>query len=279
MKKVVIANNLYGPVNQVYSSVHDYKGLTLIIVLLVQAIYIYYDFSGYTDIVLGSAKLFNINIAENFNRPFLSKSVSEFWRRWHMSLSSWCNDFIYNPFIVKYRRYGNAAVISGIFLTFFVVGIWHGANWKFVALGLLQGIAIVYEFNTKRWRLAFASRFSKGVVNAISRLLVFLFVCITMVFFFSNSISDAWYFFTHLFYGIQISSKAFVFITDKPLFILSLCCFLLLYYLEILKENGKDLMVVFLKQHYLIQWAGYLICICLIYFFNNGLGSFYYMRF
>lgn len=279
MKKVVIANNLYGPVNQVYNSVHDYSGISLITVLLVQTIYIYYDFSGYADMAIGTAKLFNINLAENFNRPYLSKSVSEFWRRWHMSLSSWCNDFIYNPFIVKYRRYGNVAVVVGIFLTFFVVGIWHGTNWKYVALGLLQGIAIVYEFYTKRWRLKFASRFSKGIVNTFSRLLVFLFVCITMVFFFSKSISDAWYFITHLLNGIQLGPNVFDFIMNKPMFSIALLCFLVLMYVELLKENGKDLLAVFLKQHYLFQWVGYLVCILVIYLFNNGLGSFYYMRF
>ncbi len=193
-KKFVIANNLYEPVTKVYGNVHNYAGVSLIVVLLVQLIYIYFDFSGYTDMALGSAKIFGINLIDNFNRPFLARNISDFWRRWHISLSSWCNDFIYNPFIVKYRRFGNAAVIPGIFITFFIVGIWHGANLTFVILGILQGIAIVYEFYSKRSRLRVASKLPKNIVNGLSRIIVFLFMSLSMIFFFSNSVADAWYF-------------------------------------------------------------------------------------
>src|ERR1039458_8765002 len=111
-KKIVIANNLFGPVSLVYGHVQNYSGVSFIIVFLVQTIYIYFDFSGYTDMALGSAKIFGFTLMNNFNRPFLAKNFSEFWRRWHISLSSWCNDFIYNPFIVKFRRFGNTAVVD-----------------------------------------------------------------------------------------------------------------------------------------------------------------------
>jgi D-alanyl-lipoteichoic acid acyltransferase DltB (MBOAT superfamily) len=119
-KKVAIADTIYHSVSKVYQDIHQFSGLQLFTILIVETIYIYCDFSGYTDMALGSAKIFGINLIDNFNRPFLSKNVSEFWRRWHISLSSWCNDFIYNPFIVKFRRFGNVAVTGGIFLTFFI---------------------------------------------------------------------------------------------------------------------------------------------------------------
>lgn len=278
-KKIVIANNLYEPVSQVYNGVHNYTGISLIIVLLVQTIYIYFDFSGYTDMALGSAKIFGINLIDNFNRPFLARSISEFWRRWHISLSSWCNDFIYNPFIVKYRRFGNLAVITGIFLTFFIVGIWHGANWTFVVLGVLQGIAIVYEFYTKRFRLKVAARFPKSIVNTLSRLMVFLFMSVSMVFFFSNSVADAWYFISHLFAGIRFDLKALSFINSRPEFLFALFCFVMLFIIEILNEKDKDLLSLYLKQPIWIRWTGYLTCLMLIYLFRSDIGTFYYMRF
>jgi D-alanyl-lipoteichoic acid acyltransferase DltB (MBOAT superfamily) len=278
-KKIVIADSLYGPVSQVYSDVHQYTGIPLVIVLIVQTIYIYCDFSGYTDMALGVAKIFGINLVDNFNRPFLARNVSEFWRRWHISLSSWCNDFIYNPFIVKYRRFGNQAVITGIFLTFFIVGIWHGANLTFVILGILQGVAIVYEFRTKRTRLKIASRFPKKVVNTLSRIIVFLFMAFSMVFFFSNSVGDAWYLISHLFSGIQFDLKEIVFIDNKPAFLFALFCFLILFIIEILNEKGRNLLSLYLQQPAWIRGAGYLTCGLLIYLFYSGFEPFYYMRF
>jgi len=278
-KKVVIADNLFGAVSKIYGDVHSFTGISLIILMIIQIIYIYCDFSGYTDMALGLSKLFGIDLIDNFNRPLLSKNISEFWRRWHISLSSWCNDFIYNPFIVKFRRFGNNAVITGIFLTFFIVGIWHGANLTFIILGLLQGIAIVYEFYTKRARLKYASRFSKRTVNRISRLIVFSFVTFSMIFFFANSVGDAFYIISHLFSNIQFNSSEFNFIENKPQFLIALVCFLILFIIEIKNEKGRNLLVHYVKQPFGIRILGYVICIILIYFFHSEFEPFYYMRF
>ena len=278
-KKVVIADILYLPVSKVYSSLHAFSGISLLIVLIVQTIYIYCDFSGYTDMALGISKMFGINLIDNFNRPFLAKNISDFWRRWHISLSSWCNDFIYNPFIVKFRRFGNTAVILGIFLTFFIVGIWHGDKLTFVILGILQGIAIVYEFYTKRKRLKIASNFKKATVNTFSRILVFLYMAFSMVFFFSNSIGDAWYFLSHLFSKIQVNSKAMDFITEKPQFLFALLCFIILFIVEIYNEKGKILLNVFLNLPQWIKGISYLAMMLLIWAFSSHFYPFYYMRF
>jgi len=278
-KKVVIADTLSVSVSKVYGNVHQFSGLQLFTVLIVSTIYIYCDFSGYTDMALGSAKLFGINLIDNFNRPFLSKNVSEFWRRWHISLSSWCNDFIYNPFIVKFRRFGNVAVTTGIFLTFFIVGIWHGANLTFVILGLLQAIAIVYEFYTKRYRLKFASRFSKSSVNTASRIIVFFYMAFSMVFFFSNTIYDAGYFISHIFLNIHLGSEQFNFISNQPQFFFALFCFLFIFIIEIFNEKGKKILPLFLKQPVWLRWIAYFTCVVLIYVFYSGIQTFYYMRF
>ncbi len=276
---MVIADNLHDPCFQVYKNVHAYTGLPFLIVLLFQTIYIYADFSGYTDMALGSAKLFGINLMDNFNRPFLARSVSEYWKRWHISLSSWCNDFIYNPFIVKYRRFGNGAAIPGLFLTFFIVGIWHGANMTFVVLGLLQGIAIVYEYYTKRFRVRLASKFKKNTVETLGRLLVFLFMSVSMVFFFSNSTADAWYFITHLFEGIRFDWGALAFIDAKKSFAFALFFFAIIFACEIFAEKGKDLLSVYLKQPGWVRWTGYLTCLLAIYLSGSKAIPFYYMRF
>jgi len=278
-KKVVIGNNLAGPVTMVYSDVHQYTGVPLLVVMVIQTIHLYCDFSGYTDMALGSAKIFGINLVDNFNRPFFAKNVGEFWRRWHISLSSWCNDFIFSPFIVKYRKMGNTAAIIGIFLSFFVIGIWHGANWTFVVLGILQGIAISYEFYTKRKRLQIAAKLPQKFVVIASRLITFSFFCLTLIFFNAHSIQDAWYYISHLFVDLSFHLKGYDFIYNKTKFIFGMATFFMLFIIEIYQEKGVDVLGYFLKKPGYIRWAGYYFLIVLIFYFSGGEETFVYLQF
>lgn len=278
-KKVVIGNNLVAPVTMVYNDVHNYTGVPLLVVMFIQTLHLYCDFSGYTDMALGSAKILGINLIDNFNRPFLARNVGEFWRRWHISLSSWCNDFIFSPFIVKYRKWGNKAAIVGIFLTFFVIGIWHGANWTFVVVGLLQGAVISYEFYTKRWRLQLASKLPQGLVTAVSRLLTFLFFCLTLVFFNSHSIHDAWYYITHMFTGIKFQLEGYDFIYEKDKFIVGMVFFMMLFVFEVLQEYGKDLNGYFLSRPLYLRWIVYYLMIAIIFYYAGGNETFVYLQF
>jgi D-alanyl-lipoteichoic acid acyltransferase DltB (MBOAT superfamily) len=279
-KKVVIANNLSGPVFMVYDNLHDYSGFSLIVVLFLQTIFLYADFSGYTDMALGSAKILGIDIIDNFNRPFLSKSITEFWRRWHISLSSWCNDFIFTPFIVKYRKMGNKAAIIGVFLTFFVIGIWHGAKWTYVVLGLLQGIAISYEFYTKRKRKQISARLPKRMVNFISIVLTFTFFSFSLVFFNSESIKEAWYFIANIFSTHGLASLELnMMIPDRVGFLIGVGGFLIVFIVEVIVEGGLDLLALFLKQPRYLRWIGYYIMVFLVYAFSTSKEAFVYLQF
>lgn len=278
-KKMVIADNLQSPVDLVYSNIHEYSGLPLISVFFIQLIYIYCNFSGYTDIALGSAKLLGIDIIDNFNRPFLAKSITEFWKRWHISLSSWCNEFIYLPFIIKYRRFGNTVSVLGIFITFVIIGIWHGANWTFVVLGLLQALAISYEFFTKRNRLKLATFAPAWLVNTISRILVYIFMSFSMIFFFSNSISDSGYFISHVFENIELKFPLNFSSLNKLNFTFGLFSFFILLGIELVNEIGYNLEPFFLKQSRWIRWSTYYFIIILIFLFNSEVSGFVYERF
>lgn len=278
-KKFAIAYVLYFPVHLIYSDITAYTGVQLILVFFVQTVYIYMDFSGYTDMALGTAKIFGINLTNNFNRPFLARNISEFWRRWHISLSSWCTDFIYNPFIVKYRRYENFAVVAGVFLTFFTIGIWHAANWTFIVLGLLQAIAIVYEFYTKKARLKIASGYSKSLVNALSRILVFIFMSLSMVFFFAPTISDAWFMISHLFSFKETAEASQTIISQKLPFFIALGSFVLIFAAEMLNEKGKNIPALFLKQPIWLQALCYGVLVLAIYLSDSTFIPFEYMRF
>lgn len=278
-KKVVIANNLAGPVMLVYNDVENYTGLPLLVTMFLQTIHIYFDFSGYTDMALGSAKIFGINIVDNFNRPFFARNVGELWRRWHISLSSWCNDFIFTPFIIKYRKLGNKAAILGIFITFFVIGIWHGANWTYVVLGLLQGVAISYEFYTKKTRLKIANKLPSKFIVAFSRIITFVFFSFSLIFFNAHSIQDAWYFVSHLFDDIEFKLKGYDFIYNKVPFVIAFTTFLIILLLEYLQENRKATLNIFLTKPIWIRWTGYYFLIILVYYFSGNQDTFIYLQF
>ncbi|MBN2775081.1 MAG: MBOAT family protein [Prolixibacteraceae bacterium] len=278
-KKFVIANNLFFIVNQVYSDVYSFSGFEIMLVFLIQLIYIYYDFSGYTDIALGSAKILGINIIDNFKRPLLAKSVTDFWKRWHISLSSWCNDFIFIPFIVKFRKLGNSAAFIGTFVTFFIIGIWHGAKLTFIILGVLQGLALIYEFSTKRIRFKTASKLPVKLNNTLSRIFVYLFISFSIIFFYSNSVNDAGYFITNLFKGFGNFSESLNLTGNLPLFFVAIGSFIVHLIFELNIEKGNDLRSKFLKQPLLIRFAGFTVIVLLIIFLGNRDMNFYYARF
>ncbi len=137
-KKVVIADNLARHINHIYANYSDLGGHDLTIGTFFFAIQIYCDFSGYSDIAIGTGRLFGFRLMRNFAFPYFSRDIAEFWRRWHISLSSWFRDYVYIP--LGGSRGGKPRRISNIIVTFTVSGLWHGANWTFVVWGLLNGL-------------------------------------------------------------------------------------------------------------------------------------------
>ncbi|MBL9202218.1 MAG: MBOAT family protein [Opitutaceae bacterium] len=140
-KKVVIADRLALYVNDVYGAPQNFNGLQLSLATFFFAYQIYCDFSGYSDIAVGSARVLGFRLMENFNTPYYSRSISEFWRRWHISLSSWFRDYLYDPLVEKFRS--SAGWAFAILITFGVSGLWHGAAWTYVVWGLLNGVYLL----------------------------------------------------------------------------------------------------------------------------------------
>ncbi len=135
-KKVVIADSLAGIVDEIFTNYHDKSGVALIIGAIAFSFQIYGDFSGYSDIALGTAKLFGIELLTNFRYPYFSRDLSEFWRRWHISLSSWFRDYLYIP--LGGSKEGKLKAVRNIFIIFLVSGFWHGASWNFIAWGFIN---------------------------------------------------------------------------------------------------------------------------------------------
>ncbi len=190
-KKIVVADRLALILNTVHSDVSEFSGYYILITLIIQPFHLYCDFSGYTDIALGIGRTFGFQLTDNFNRPFFSKTVSEFWRRWHISLSHWCNEFIYKRLSFKMRRWGIWASAYAVFVTFIVIGIWHGPNWKYLVLGILQGVAINYEYFTKKIRYRLSKKINPGIEKYGSYLITYFFMCISLTFFYANNVKDA----------------------------------------------------------------------------------------
>ena len=205
-KKIVIADRLTLIVNPIYNSPHDYSGPVLVLATFFFAYQIYCDFSGYTDIARGTAEVLDFRLMENFRAPYLATSIQDFWRRWHISLSTWFRDYVYISLggnrVVKWRWYYNLIV------TFFLSGLWHGANWTYVVWGLLHGFYMVIGTITKGIRLRFIqliglARYPKPH-RVFQIIITFSLVCFGWIFFRAKNISDAYYIATHLFTGWEL---------------------------------------------------------------------------
>jgi D-alanyl-lipoteichoic acid acyltransferase DltB (MBOAT superfamily) len=274
-KKVVIADTLGKFVDPVYNSPADYAGPSYFIATVFFAYQIYCDFSGYTDIARGSAQVLGIELMENFNRPYYSKSIREFWRRWHISLSTWFRDYLYIP--IGGSRVTLPRHCFNLLIVFLLCGLWHGANWTFIIWGLLHGTYLVIGLLTRNARARFTGRI--GLDNApflkklIQVAITFGLTCFGWIFFRANSLTDAWFIVTHLFSGWQLlttqSAAQLVFIVGKPsLFIL---CILLLIVLESvhLLERRVDWRTVLKLKPVWFRWAVYYSLVLSIMFLGN----------
>jgi alginate O-acetyltransferase complex protein AlgI len=192
-KKVVIADRLAVVTDPVFNAPHSYSGLAIVIGTVFFAFQIFCDFSGYSNIALGAARVMGFRLMTNFNRPYSARSISEFWRRWHISLSTWFNDYVFTPLTISWRNYGLLAIGCAAILTFLTSGLWHGANWTFIVWGGLHGLAIAYEVLTKKWRKKLFKKLPVKLGETISRGLTFTYVCFCYVFFRANTLHDAVY--------------------------------------------------------------------------------------
>jgi D-alanyl-lipoteichoic acid acyltransferase DltB (MBOAT superfamily) len=205
-KKVVIADNLAAYVDVVYAAPADYSGAALVTATVFFAFQIYCDFSGYTDIARGVARTLGFELIRNFDDPYRATSPVDFWRRWHMSLSQWFQDYLYYPLALKFlRRGGWLDKYKAHIVSMALIGLWHGANWTFLVFGLYWGIAIALYLAVVEARrgapaaVAQTASLASGVRHTFAIVAMFAVVCVGWVFFRAASIGDAWYVLTHLF--------------------------------------------------------------------------------
>ena len=194
--KVVIAERLAPYVNSVYDNVYNHSSVSFVLATYCYAVQIYCDFAGYTDMARGTARIFNIDLAENFNHPYVATSVADFWRRWHISFSRWILDYIFKPLQLRWRSWGTVGTAAALLLTFLASGIWHGASWGFVIWGLLHGIylasSVYYRPYQKKFQAAIGMEKSRWY-RIVQVFCTFNLVCFAWIFFRANNLQDALY--------------------------------------------------------------------------------------
>lgn len=283
-KKVVIADRVAQMVNLVYNDVQSYTGFPLVFATVLFAFQIFCDFSGYSDIAIGSANIMGYRLMKNFNRPYLARNISEFWKRWHISLSTWFKDYIYIPLggnrVVKWRWYYN------LFITFLISGLWHGANWTFVAWGALHGFYHIFAIMTSKFRKSFIKTIKldkiPGLYPFIQTLITFILVCFGWIFFRANSLSDAIYVIKHLFDGSfkNIYEQALILEPDTFQLNVALISIVLMEVVHLVQEKVGSIREFVSRRPIWIRWSLYYILIIGIIIFGSfGSQEFIYFQF
>ena len=192
-KKIVVADNCAQLANIAFANPTQYQGGTLALSVIMFAIQIYGDFSGYSDIALGTARLFGFELLQNFRFPYFSRDIAEFWRRWHISLTTWFRDYLYIP--LGGSRVSKIKVVRNTFAIFLVSGFWHGANWTFIAWGAFHAVLflplILLEKNRKYTNIVAEGKILPSIKELFQMLATFLLVVVGWVFFRANSIDQA----------------------------------------------------------------------------------------
>lgn len=195
-KKMLVADTCALYVDEVFSSYTDQTGSTLLFAIILYSFQLYADFSGYSDMAIGVGKLLGFSITRNFNYPYFALNIADFWRRWHISLTTWVTDYVFTPLNFQFRRWGKIGVILAIFINMVVVGLWHGANWTFVLFGIYHGLLFVPLILSgafmKKDKLR-TNRIGLPVLKDFFRvLLTFILVLIGWIIARSSSVGMAW---------------------------------------------------------------------------------------
>lgn len=195
-KKVVIADRLAAYVTEIYAMPGEENGFALLMATYFFAFQIYCDFSGYSDIAIGAARVMGYDLMDNFRTPYLSSSIREFWSRWHISLSTWFRDYVYIP--LGGNRVKQGRWFANLMIVFVVSGLWHGASWTFIIWGALHGSYLVAEILAKKWRQGFTLPIPNRLKKYGHILLTFHLTLIAWIFFRANHLEDAWIVFTKI---------------------------------------------------------------------------------
>ncbi len=278
-KKVVVADNCAFYVNQIFNDAESHSGSTLFLGAILFAFQIYGDFSGYSDIAIGTARLFGFNFKQNFAFPYFSRDIAEFWRRWHMSLSTWFRDYLYIPLGGSRVKTGNK--IRNIFIIFLVSGFWHGANYTFIIWGILNALyflpLLLLNKNRQHLEVVAKGNLFPSINEITAMLLTFIATVFAWIFFRAESVSDAIIYIKNIFSKSFFTRPAFL---DEEKMLLALGFIIMLLILEWLQRGTKHALEKFaLNWPMPIRFAFYYCIAIIIFLFGGREQEFIYFQF
>jgi alginate O-acetyltransferase complex protein AlgI len=276
-KKVVIADSLAIFVDDIYNNYQSHNAYTLILGSIAFSFQIYGDFSGYSDIAIGTAKLFGFELLSNFKFPYFSRNVGEFWRRWHISLSTWFRDYLYIP--LGGSKKGIAKSVRNIFIIFIISGFWHGASWNFIVWGVIHALGflpIFFQNKNRRYLsdIVAKEQYFPSFKELYQMVITFLFVTFAWIFFRSNDINDAINYLKRIYFSINLQPNQFMQLPKG----LSIFIFVIPLIIGdwLLRKNERSLIF---PNNYFIRYSLYYILALSIYIKFNNNQSFIYFQF
>jgi D-alanyl-lipoteichoic acid acyltransferase DltB (MBOAT superfamily) len=202
LKKMVIADNCAIVVNEIWNSPAESSGSMLLLGAVLYTFQMYTDFSGYTDMAIGIGKLLGFRLTKNFNYPLFAQNISDYWRRWHISLTSWLTDYLFMPLNVKWRNWGKWGMILAITVNFVIVGLWHGADWTFVVFGLYQALLYIPLILSGAMfkKTKFGTKWGLPNLKTLGNIIItFTLVTLGNILFRADSMDQAWHYFLGIF--------------------------------------------------------------------------------
>jgi len=279
--KMCIADNLAPITESVWINYDRMTSSTLLFVTLLYPIQMYADFDGYSNMAIGIGKVLGINITRNFNHPFLSRNIAEYWRNWHISLTGWLTDYVFSPLNIAFRNWGNFGIMSAILINFLLIGLWHGASWTFALFGLYHGllfIPLIYSGSfVKKKKLKLNAIYLPKLKDFIKIIGTFFIVSFGLIIFRSQSVLDAFSFVNIIISGsllsipiIKVSNYTILFIT----------ILVILEWFQKEKEYASQLDIHFIERKKWIAYSvDYLIILVIIFKGNFYSSQFIYFQF
>lgn len=262
--KIVIADYLaVNFVDRVFDAPIYFSGFEALMASVGAMFQIYYDFAGYTNMVLGIALLMGFSVEPNFNQPFLAKNITDFWRRWHITLSTWFNEYLFTPLSFSMRKWQTLGAVIAVLITFFVSGFWHGAAWTYILWGVSHGIAIAWDTATQKKRKKMASKISKNIYNPISIFLTVIYLSLSVVLFKSADLAKAQTVYHLIFtkFDITLITQWFsVYFYPALVLILAIG----IHYFP--KSWTEKVILIFIKTHWIVKVA--IICLFSIFIYQ-----------
>ena len=270
-KKMVIADNCAEYVNIIFNNSSDFSGSTLTLGAILFSFQIYGDFSGYSDIAIGTSRLFGFNLKQNFAFPYFSRDIAEFWRRWHISLSTWFRDYLYIP--LGGSRGSIQLKTRNVFIIFIVSGFWHGANWTYIVWGALNAIyffpVLLKNKNRNNMLIVAQGRLFPEIKDFFSILKTFSFTVFAWIFFRSKNISSAIDYISKIFTESFFSIPNISFQTNREVFVLCLLIFFFTAIEWLGRENQYAIENLFKKKRRYLRWSFYSFLVFLISMFTQ----------